>query len=80
MAASVPARTTISINRCTSKGKSLFGFLDFWVLLQLAPTGGTSSTCNTALPNTSVYTRFLYVIKVFFLLTWEDSLQTYLAF
>ena len=34
------------------------------MLLQLAPTGGTSGTCNTALPNTSVYTRFLYVITV----------------
>ncbi|CAL5222764.1 g5176 [Coccomyxa viridis] len=31
---------------------------------QPAPTGGNAGTCNANMPNNSVYTRFLYVIKV----------------
>ena len=34
------------------------------LLLQPAPTGGNPGTCNANMPNNSVYTRFLYVIKV----------------
>ncbi len=34
------------------------------LLLQPAPTGGNAGTCNANMPNNSVYTRFLYVIKV----------------
>jgi hypothetical protein len=34
------------------------------LLLQPAPTGGTPGICNANMPNNSVYTRFLYVIKV----------------
>ena len=34
------------------------------LLLQPAPTGGAAGTCNANMPNNSVYTRFLYVIKV----------------
>ena len=32
--------------------------------LQPAPTGGNAGTCNANMLNNSVYTRFLYVIKV----------------
>ena len=32
--------------------------------LQPAPTGGTPGICNANLPNSSVYNRFLYVVKV----------------
>ncbi|CAL5222763.1 g5175 [Coccomyxa viridis] len=31
---------------------------------QLAPSNSSSGTCNADMPNTSVYTRFLYVVKV----------------
>lgn len=32
--------------------------------MQPAPTGGTPGICNANLPNSSVYNRFLYVVKV----------------
>ena len=33
--------------------------------VQPAPTGGTPGICNANLPNSSVYNRFLYVVKVY---------------
>ena len=34
------------------------------LLPQAAPSNSTSGICNADMPNTSVYTRFLYVVKV----------------